>query len=316
MTKEVDEVGILVVGSFMMDLVVRTPRAPETGETLIGTNFSCFPGGKGANQAVAAARLGGNVVMAGKVGADQFGDEALEVLNNEKIDTTFMLRDNENSTGVGSIVLEENGDNRIIVVPGANLHYSFFDLKTIKGIIKNSKILVAQLEMDFEVTKQAISYAAANHVPIILNPAPARILDDELLKKVTYLTPNENEAELLAGIKIVTEEDAAAAAAALLKKGVKNVVMTLAEKGSLIANESGVRHIKGYSVKAIDTVAAGDSFNGALAYGITNGMTLDEAVRMANAVGALTVTKEGAIPSLPYIEEVETFIKKEALKPK
>jgi ribokinase len=307
-------VGILILGSFMMDLVVRTPKAPENGETIIGTSFSRFPGGKGANQAVAAARLGGNVTMAGKVGVDEFGDEALKTLNKEKVNTQFMLRDNENSTGVGSIVLTENGDNRIIVVPGANQNYTFTDLKSIQGIIKNSNILVTQLEMDFEVTRQAISYAAANNVPVILNPAPAQKLDDELLKKVTYLTPNETEAQLLTGIKITTYEDAESAAKALLGRGVKNVVITLADKGSLIANESGIRHIKGYTVKAIDTVAAGDAFNGALAFGITNGKTLEEAVKMANAVGALTVTKEGAIPSLPYLNEVTAFIKNATLQ--
>lgn len=308
--------GILILGSFMMDLVVRTPKAPENGETIIGTSFSRFPGGKGANQAVAAARLGGNVTMAGKVGVDEFGDEALVILDQEKIDTQFMVRDNENSTGVGSIVLTENGDNRIIVVPGANQNYSFTDLKSIQGIIKNSKILVTQLEMDFEVTRQAISYAAVNHVPVILNPAPAQKLDDELLKKVTYLTPNETEAQLLTGIKITTYGDAESAARVLLEKGVKNVIITLADKGSLIANEAGIRHIKGYTVKAVDTVAAGDAFNGALAFGITNGKTLDEAVKVANAVGALTVTKEGAIPSLPYLSEVTAFIKNATLQAK
>lgn len=299
---------ILVLGSFMMDLVVKTSRAPESGETIIGTSFAMFPGGKGANQAVAAARLGGKVMMAGKVRTDQFGDEALMTLNNENINTQFMLRDHEFSTGVGSIVLEENGDNRIIVAPGANLNYSFLDLNTIKDVIKDSKILVTQLEMDYEVTRQAILFAASNNIPVILNPAPACNLDDELFKNVTYLTPNETEAELLTGIKISSFEEAEAAAKVLLEKGVKNVVMTLAEKGSLIADESGVRYMKGFSVKAIDTVAAGDSFNGALAFGITNGKSLDEAVKMANAVGALAVTKEGAIPSLPYLEEVEQFI--------
>lgn len=308
--------GILILGSFMMDLVVRTPKAPENGETIIGTSFSRFPGGKGANQAVAAARLGGNVTMAGKVGVDEFGDEALKTLNKEKVNTQFMLRDKEKSTGVGSIVLTENGDNRIIVVPGANQNYTFTDLKTIQGIIKNSKILVTQLEMAFEVTRQAISFAAANHVPVILNPAPAQQLDDELLKKVTYLTPNETEAQLLTGIKITTYEDAESAAKVLLEKGVKNVIITLADKGSLIANETGIRHIKGYTVKAVDTVAAGDAFNGALAYGITNGKTLDESVKMANAVGALTVTKEGAIPSLPYLDEVLEFVKSATLQEK
>ncbi|MFT4414829.1 ribokinase [Fredinandcohnia humi] len=301
---------ILVIGSFMMDMVVRTPRAPEDGETIIGKSFSRFPGGKGANQAVAAARLGGNVTFVGKVGTDQFGDEALITLKNEKINIQYLLRDDELSTGVGFVTLEESGSNRIIVVPGANLNYKIDDLVKIKKMIKNSKVIIAQLEMDLGMTEQAISIASMHNIPVILNPAPAQRLSDDLLSKVTYLTPNETEAEILTGLTITSVEDAAIAGKALLDKGVKNVIITLADKGSLIVNPYGVKHITGYSVKAIDSVAAGDSFNGALAFGIINGKSLEDSVRFANAVGALTVTKEGAIPSLPYLSEVEDFIEK------
>lgn len=297
----------------MMDLVVRTPRAPKSGETIIGERFSRFPGGKGANQAVSAARLSGDVTMVGKVGTDQFGDEAIETLKKERINTEHMLRDNEHPTGVGSITLEKNGDNRIIVVPGANSAYKIEDLYNIRKLITNSKIVVLQLEMDLTMVEQAIIYAFHDDVPIILNPAPAQALSDELLSKVTYLTPNETEAEILTGIKIISKEDAEKAGQVLLDKGVKNVIITLGENGSLIVNHSGTYHVPGFPVKPYDTVAAGDAFNGALAVGVANGKPLIDVVRYANAVGALTVTKEGAIPSLPTAKEVEEFIEKSEL---
>ncbi|MBW8351754.1 ribokinase [Bacillus sp. IITD106] len=299
---------ILVIGSFMMDLVVRTPRAPENGETLIGTSFSIFPGGKGANQAVSSARLGGKVTMVGKVGIDHFGDQALDALNKENVNTQYILRDSEIPTGVGSVTLEENGDNRIIVVPGANLNFTIDDLENIKHLIMNAKVIVLQLEMDLKMVEQAIAYAADYEVPIIFNPAPAQKLSDEVLSKISYLTPNETEAEILTGVTINSIEDAKTAGKILIEKGVKNVIMTLAEKGALVVNQSRAYHVPGFPVHPVDSVAAGDSFNGALAVGIVSGKTLEEAVKFANAVGALTVTKEGAIPSLPSLEEVELFL--------
>jgi ribokinase len=308
--KDVDHVDILVIGSFMMDLVVRTPRAPHNGETIIGTSFSRFPGGKGANQAVAAARLGGKVTMIGKVGNDEFGDIALQTLKNEEINTHNILCDRANATGVGFITLEEDGNNRIIVVPGANLHYTIDDLENVKDLIAESKMLILQLEMNIEMIEQAISYATDYQVPIILNPAPAQILSDSLLSKITYLTPNETEAGILTGMTINSIEDAAAAGKSLLAKGVKNVIITLGEEGTLICNHTGIVHVPGFPVEAVDSVAAGDSFNGALAVGLLEGKPLTEVVRYANAVGALTVSKEGAIPSLPRLIDVDEFLKK------
>ncbi len=210
--------SILVIGSFMMDLVVRTPRAPEDGETIIGDNFSRFPGGKGANQAVAAARLNEKVTMIGKLGGDQFGDEAIKTLINEGIDTKYLLQDFNENTGVGLVTLERNGNNRIIVVPGANLRYSVTDLEKVKEVIKASKILIVQLEMDIEMVEKAVSMANYYHTPVILNPAPARELSDKLLSQVTYLTPNETEVEILTGIKVNEIGDAENAGKVLLKK--------------------------------------------------------------------------------------------------
>ncbi|SFB11786.1 ribokinase [Lentibacillus halodurans] len=302
--------GILVIGSFMMDLVVVTPRAPENGETIIGSKFSRFPGGKGANQAVSASRLGGSVTMAGKIGKDQFGNEAIRTLQDEQINTKYIKRDSQKATGIGVVTIEENGHNRIIVVPGANLDYDTENLREIEALIKKTDILVIQLEMDLNMIEQAVMLASKHMIPIILNPAPAQKLSDHMLNHITYLTPNETEAEILTGISITTREDAKDAAEMLLDKGVKNVILTLAEEGALIVNKYGKQMIPGFTVGSVDSVAAGDAFNGALAVGITEGKPLNEVVRYANAVGALTVTKEGAIPSLPTSEDVMNFILK------
>lgn len=300
--------NIVVIGGFTMDLVVKTPRAPENGETILGTDFNRYPGGKGANQAVAAARLGGNVTMIGKLGVDSFGDEVFSLLEKDQINTCFVERDQNYPTGIGSIILDDKGDNRIIVIPGANSQVKAEHLPNYLEAFKLADMLLIQLELDFNMNQKAVEIAYDMGIPVLLNPAPGRELSDELLKKVTYLTPNETEAEIITGLHIHNLEDAKAAVQYLLNKGVSFIVMTLAGEGALIGDQQGIRHIPGFNVKAIDTVAAGDSFNGALAYSLLNGKNLDDAVRFANAVGALTVTREGAIPSLPYKQEVEAFL--------
>lgn len=257
---------------------------------------------------MAAARLGADVTMVGKVGSDPFGDEFLFTLKNEGINTANILRDTRYPTGVGSITLEENGNNRIVVVPGANLHYDSSELNSIKSLIQGSELLMVQLEMDLGMIEQAVAYAAEVKVPVILNPAPAQKLSDELLRNITYLTPNETEVELLTGIKVLSLEDAENAGKVLLEKEVQNIIITLAEKGALIVNHTGTIHVPSLKVQPVDTVAAGDSFNGALAVGIVNGRPLKDAVEYANAVGAITVTREGAIPSLPNKVEVAEFL--------
>ena len=216
--------------------------------------------------------------------------------------------DSKNSTGIGHITLEENGDNRIVIIPGSNMAYTLKDLEEVKTFIKHAKILVLQLEMDLKVIERAIEYAYEFKTPIILNPAPANILSENILRKVTYLTPNESEAELLTGVKINRKEDAVKAANILIKRGVNTVVMTLGSEGALIVNKEVTKFIKGFSVEPVDTVAAGDAFNGALAFGLVQNKSIEEAVTFANAVGALTITKSGAIPSIPTKEEVDMFI--------
>lgn len=291
-----------------MDMVVRTGRAPGPGETLFGQSFALSPGGKGANQAVAAARLGGDVAMIGRVGQDSFGSEMREIIRAEKIDIEHISISKKEATGVASIVLEEDGENRIIVVPGSNIELSVADIETLEDVISRADIVVLQLEMDMAMTERAAAIAHGHGIPVILNPAPARPLSDELLSHVTYLTPNETEAGVLSGVAVDSVDTAKEAARLLLQKGVRNVIMTLGSKGALIVDEAGTSHVPGFPVQAVDTVAAGDSFNGALAVQLTRGSSVAEAVRYANAVGALAVGKPGAIPSLPRRAEVEAFL--------
>lgn len=300
---------ILVIGSISMDLVVRTSKFPRNGETVIGSGFHRSPGGKGANQAVAAARMGADVTIIGKLGSDEFGDALLNVLNNEGVNTKFVLRDAKVPTGVALINLDKSGNNRISVVPGANMQYSPEELIELEDQIKGYDIILLQLEMDMTLVTTAIDLASKHHVPVILNPAPIRDLPDELLNKVTYLTPNETEAETLTGVRINELDDAYRSADILLEKGIKNTIITLGAKGALIAGKmEKKKYLPGFSVSVVDSVAAGDSFNGALAYALVKGESVYQAVGFANAVGALTVTKQGAIPSLPKLEEVASYL--------
>ncbi|WP_233181963.1 ribokinase [Paenibacillus sonchi] len=298
----------MIIGSLNMDMVVRTSRAPNAGETLFGQGFALSPGGKGANQAAAAARLGADVQMIGRVGRDTFGSELLEVMRKEQINTEYIGQSETQTTGVASIVVDGEGENRIIVVPGANIEMGPADIAALEPVISQAEIVVMQLETDLTMCAHAAAAAHRHGIPVILNPAPARELDDEFLQHVTYLTPNETEAGILAGIAVNSVAEAEQAAHMLLQKGVQNVIVTLGSKGALIVNKEGTLHIPGFPVQAVDTVAAGDSFNGALAWQLTQGKTLAEAARFANAVGALAVGKQGAIPSLPYLPEVEQFL--------
>lgn len=303
--------SILVLGSFMMDQVVTTPRAPKNGETIIGDNFAVFPGGKGANQAVTAARLGGDVIMAGKIGDDAYGKIFLQTLKREGIDTTLVEIDNNYATGVGFVTSEINGDNRIIVVPGANLKYNKKELLKLKNVLEDIEILIIQLEMDISVMERAVEMAKEKNIKVILNPAPGQELNDSLLKNVDYLTPNETELEILTGMKVNNLDDTIVASKILLSKGINNIIVTLGGNGALVVSQDTIEHIEGFNVLVRDTVAAGDAFNGALAVAITEGIELKKAVRLANATGALTVTKEGAIPSVPYRKEVEKLLRAE-----
>ena len=291
-----------------MDLTVTMNQFPKEGQTIIGKKMLKNPGGKGANQCIAAARLGGDTAMIGMVGNDENGAVIKKLFMDEGVDISHVLTTDKEPTTIALIEIDETGQNKIVVVPAANFVYSVDDLNQVKDVLAETEIVVAQLEMRMDVMEELAKICEENHVPMILNPAPAAQLSDELLKRVTYLTPNETELSVIANHPVSTLDEIKNAAQILLDRGVKHVVATLGEKGALIADKEGMRVIEGYPVKAIDTVAAGDSFNGAFAKALTDGKSIEEAVRLANAVGALTVTKHGAIPSLPSKEEVEAFL--------
>lgn len=298
--------NILVVGSFMMDQVVTTSLVPQKGETVIGESFTINPGGKGANQAVTAQRLGAKVKMVGQLGDDPNGEVFVRVLNDEGIDIQDILIDTKQNTGVGFITKETSGDNRIIVVPGANMTYRYSDFEKIINKLDEISIAILQLEMDFEVTYKIISKLQNLQIPIILNPAPAQILSDKWLSKINYLTPNETELGILTNSVIETLEDVEKAVNQLLDKGVDNVIVTLGDKGAYFANQFETGYVEANKVEVVDTVAAGDSFNGALAVAILEGKSMRDSVMFANRVGSMTVTKVGAISSLPYRKDLDS----------
>ena len=299
---------ITVVGSLNMDLVVRAPRMPVPGETLIGSDFRVIPGGKGANQAVAAARLGAQVTMIGRVGNDDFGRAQQRNLAQEGIDVTHVSVDPEEATGIALITLDATGQNSIILAPGANMHLTVAHVEATRQAIASADILICQLESPLEAVTRAIELAHANGARVILNPAPARPLDTALLRLVDYLIPNESEATLLTGIQVTDLSSAQKAAINLRERGVGTVLLTLGERGALLANDGGITHQAGYAVKVVDTTAAGDAFVGGFAVALAEGRPLSDAVRFANAAGALAVTRLGAQPSLPTRQEVEQFL--------
>ena len=289
-----------------MDLVVKVEDRPKGGQTVIGGDFKEVPGGKGANQAVAMARLGGNVNMIGKVGNDGFGQTLLNALNNDNVNTEYINKDDV-STGVAMITVDKNAENSIVVAPGANFKVDkeYID-KSIEGI-KNSDIVVLQLETPIDTIKYALSKSKELGKYTILNPAPAVKLEDDIICNVDLLTPNETELEILSGVEIKNEYDIQKAAQMMIDKGVKELIVTLGSKGSLYINKETSMFKKAYKVEAIDTTAAGDSYTGALAVAFANGKNIEDAMDFASKVGALSVQKEGAQSSLPTLEDVENF---------
>jgi ribokinase len=313
---------ILVVGSLVMDLIYSTSKVPNEGETVNdGLSFTSAPGGKGANQAVQAARLGIDVTMVGKVGEDMFGDGLLKVIQEAGINTDNILRDKTCSSAVSNIILEvvpgRKTKNRIIVVPGSNMKLTVDDVAFLKDTVSEYDLVIIQLEIPLEVNRKVIEYAYAKGVPVMLNSAPYQPLDDELLSRLTYISPNEHEAYGLTGIKTTKDdgsidiEKVELAAKALLNKGVKNVIITLGSNGvAFMNNDTFVVKPCIDIVKVVDPTAAGDSFTGAFCSATCLGMTAEKALDFANYTATLTVSKMGAITSLPTLEEVKDLMKK------
>ena len=299
---------ITVIGSLNMDLVVSTPKVPVMGETVLGSGFMTIAGGKGANQAVAAARLGGDVAMVGCVGDDLFGKDLIHNLSINGVDVAHVKILEDCSTGVAMIVVKD-GNNFIIVDPGANAQLEPQQIESLEKLIAESHMVVIQLEIPQETVMKAILTARKYKVKVLLNPAPARELSDELLSMVDIFTPNETECEIITGMSIKRVEDAKAAILYLNQKGIPTVIVTMGGKGVVYNHGGEIIHKTVPEVKVVDTTAAGDSFTGAVAVALTQGKTLDEAIDFANIVGTLTVTKKGAQASLPSLQEVLSFQK-------
>lgn len=295
---------ILVVGSINMDLVVRVSDPPKPGETVLGSDFETFPGGKGANQAVAASRMGGQVTMVGRVGSDDFGDELIQTLVDDRIKTTYVIKDPQAATGIAMITVSRNGENMIVVAAGANYKVSVEDVINARTLMRESDILLVQLECPLEAVEEAIKLANVYNLPVVLNPAPAQTVSKVLLRSVNYLTPNQMELARLTG-----ETDIDRGIQKLLSWGVRNLIITLGHNGARVVSEEIDQHVPAYEITAVDTTAAGDAFNGALAVALAEKKPLLEAVRYGMAAGALTATKRGAQPSLPTRDAVEQLLK-------
>ena len=295
---------IVVIGSANTDMVVKAKTLPLPGETLLGGTFFMNAGGKGANQAVAAARLGGQVTLITKVGNDIFGKQTIQGLQKENINTDYVFVDKHAPSGTALIMVNEEGENCIVVAPGANLNLLPADIEKVNSI-SDAAIILMQLEIPMETIIAVARKAKANNQKVIINPAPAQKLDDELLNDLFLITPNESEATLLTGIQVTDEASAEKAADVFLKKGVKNVVITLGKQGAYFQSSSIKLKIDAPVVNALDTTAAGDTFSGALTVALTEKMDLEKAIKFAVKAASISVTRLGAQASVPYRREID-----------
>jgi ribokinase len=299
---------VIVVGSLNMDLVVRTPRIPVPGETIIGRDFHTLPGGKGANQAVAAARVGGRVTMVGRLGQDDFGQALRRNLEAANIDQTYLSMDDTAATGVALIEVDDAAQNSIVVASGANMQLTPTHVEAAAQAIAKADVLLLQLEVPLETCIRAAEIAQQQQTTVILNPAPAQTLPEHFLRLVDILIPNESETALLTQASIANQDDLAAAAQQLRAWGVKTIILTLGEQGALLADETGISLHPTFPVTPIDTTAAGDAFVGGFAVALAEGRPQSEAIRWGNATGALATTQLGAQPSLPTRQQVEALV--------
>lgn len=303
--EEITLCKILVIGSSNTDMVIKSPHLPRPGETVLGGTFFMNPGGKGANQAVAVARLGAPVSFICKTGSDIFGHQSQQLFEEEGIDISYVFTDSKNPSGVALITVDARGENCIVVASGANAHLMPADISKAQEAVCNADILLVQLEIPMETVEYVADIAWKNQKRVILNPAPAQPLSPQLLQCLYLITPNETEAEMITGIKITDLRSAEEAAKCIFEKGVKNVVITLGSKGAYVYNSSVRELVPGRPVEAVDTTAAGDIFNGALTVAISEGRSLVEAVKFANKAAAISVTRVGAQSSAPYRNEVD-----------
>lgn len=300
---------ITVMGSFVVDLMSRAPHLPQPGETVKGSLFRMGPGGKGFNQGVAAHKSGGNVSMATKLGRDSFAEVALGAMRELGMDTQYILFSDTAETGTALIMVDENSSqNKIMVVPGACETITDAELDALAEQIKDSAILLTQLETNVSAVEKAVDIAHENGVMVILNPAPVQPISDELLQKIDIITPNEVEAEILTGVHVIDQKSAEQAAQWFFNKGVKQVLITLGKHGVFVADGSEQRILPVPEVKVLDTTGAGDAFNGGFATALAEGKSIWEAAQFANALASLAVQKLGTTPAMPNRAEIETFL--------
>lgn len=298
---------ILVVGSSNTDMVIKARHLPRPGETILGGSFFMNPGGKGANQAVTIARLGGQVTFICKTGSDIFGHQSQQLFEEEGINTSYIFSDSEHPSGVALITVDDNAENCIVVASGANANLLPSDLNKADEAIAEADLILMQLEIPMETVEYVAEQGHRLGKKVILNPAPAHPLSPSLLKHLYMITPNETEAEMISGIKITDEASAIEAAKVLVGMGVQNVIITLGSKGALAYCDKDVEMVPALKVEAVDTTAAGDVFNGALTVALSEGRSLPEAVRFACKASAISVTRVGAQSSAPYRNEVDIF---------
>ena len=295
---------VVVIGSSNTDLVVRVPHLPHPGETVLGNEYRQVAGGKGANQAVAAAVAGGSVAFVACLGRDPFGDKALTTYQEAGIDTTYLVRTDVAPSGVALIYVDDQGENCIAVASGANLLLSPHHVEAAEPAISTADMMLVQLEIPLDTVISAAQRAAERDLPVILNPAPAQVLPSELWTHLTVLTPNREELSILTGLPVDTLEAVYHAAEQILERGPEAVMVTLGKEGVLVFTTSEVHHLPAYPVDAVDTTGAGDVFNGALAVALSDGAPYLEAAAVANAAAAISVTRPGAQPSIPNRDEI------------
>ena len=299
---------VVVVGSYNTDMTIKTKKLPGPGETVIGGHFSKGGGGKGANQAIAAARIGAEVTFVARVGNDLLGSEGIKRLNEEHINTKYIYRDNELPTGVAFIVVDDKGENSIVVASGANANLSPTDVESASDEFSSADILLIQLESPIESVYASIKSAHDNGVTVILNPAPAQELDNHILKYVDIITPNIVEAEMLTGIKVTDVNSLQSIVNRFFDYGINDVIITLGSKGYFAGAHDAMKIIPALNVAPIDTTGAGDVFSGSLAAFLSEGMTIEKAARMANAAASVSVTRLGAQDGAPKRVEIENFV--------
>lgn len=302
---------IVIVGSYNTDLMSKTPWLPKHGETVLGGPFKLGPGGKGSNQAVAASRLGAEVHFIGCVGEDYFGEIARNNFIKEKINIDYLKISRTNHTGMALILVDDKtAENMIVVAPGANMEINILLVENARDIIVSADVVLLQLEISVEIVEYVVKMVYESNKAIsILNPAPGKKLERKVWEKVSLITPNRSELELITNRSIVTVEEAEKAAQEVISVGVKNVIVTLGGEGALVVNTDKTTYVPSYQVDIVDTTGAGDAFNGGLAIALSEGKDLVEATKFANAAAALKVTKIGTAPAMPYREEVERFLK-------